>query len=177
MREVSSGCASVRRKRMRISWLTLTHAGVCLEMQQELISRFSSMAFGGHESFTQSNTFVSFHRKEDLVDDKVFGLTPSWLRHSYRLVWSFVIVCIEVISSAFQDPTLLDAFNWSIVLISKQLTLTTIERFAVVTQAINNNQQKNWRTRSRPLSVVSGPISILVVQVGTNNISPLLARQ
>jgi len=86
----------------------------------------------------------------------------------------FSQACMEVLQQGCSDEAVLDSFRWSIALVAKSLVRTILEGSTVVMKAINNNTE-----RSIVKGLDSAPRSersqwMLLVQVGTQNISPLL---
>jgi hypothetical protein len=81
---------------------------------------------------------------------------------------------MEVLQQGCSDEAVLDSFRWSIALVAKSLVRTILEGSTVIMKAINNNTEV-----SITKGLNSAPRSergqwMLLVQVGTQNISPLL---
>ena len=86
----------------------------------------------------------------------------------------FITACVNVLLKSTQDPMAVDPFRWSLSLVGKMLVLTIIEGSTIAMKAINANSRKRLR-----LAVDCAPRGeraqwMLLVQVGTHNISPLI---
>jgi hemoglobin-like flavoprotein len=157
------------------------------ELRQSLYSTFFGTTPAGEDHFKQSNTYLH------LVADKVLGMTLQFYREPIQMVDDISALglrhvgygiptelfppyveawCSVLVDSEF-DQVSIDAFRCSLTLISKMQVRTVIEGSTLVMKAINANsgamivkaiacaprgERANW---------------MLLVQVGTQNISPL----
>jgi hypothetical protein len=89
------------------------------------------------------------------------------------LIGPFVTVTIEVLMPLCKDRTFVEAVRWSLGLISKMLIATIIEGSTIVMTAINNNTQKSMRKAIACAARGERAKWMLLVQVGSQSISPL----
>lgn len=87
---------------------------------------------------------------------------------------AFVSACVEVVRSLTTDDDAVDAFRWSLSLISRMLTRVINEGSTIVMKAINNNSAKQLRKAIACAPRSKRALWMLNVQVGTQSISPLL---
>jgi hypothetical protein len=85
----------------------------------------------------------------------------------------FVTACVEVIGSKTSDKTAVESYRWSLGLISKILVRTITEGSTIVMRAINQNSQKLLDKAISCAPRGERANWMLLVQVGTQTISPL----
>eukprot|EP00933_Yihiella_yeosuensis_P042223 TRINITY_DN3677_c0_g1_i1.p1 TRINITY_DN3677_c0_g1~~TRINITY_DN3677_c0_g1_i1.p1 ORF type:complete len:1238 (-),score=321.43 TRINITY_DN3677_c0_g1_i1:229-3942(-) len=157
------------------------------EMRSTIYDKFFVAAPLGQEYFKQSDTRLHF------IADKVFQFTMELFQEPWQMVddisalglrhvgygvptelfGPFVTVVCEVINDFGTDKLAVQAFRWSIGLISKMLVRTINEGSTIVMKAVNANSGKQLR---KALSVAPRGARAqwcLKVQVGTHSISPL----
>jgi hypothetical protein len=157
------------------------------ELRKEIYSRFFTMAPAGQDFFKQSNTYLHF------IADRVFQMTQELymnpvkmvddvsalgLRHvgyaiPTELFGPFVTACVEVIGTATSDDDAVEAFRWSLGLVSKMLVRTITEGSTIVMKAINTNSVKQLKRAIGCAPRGERASWMLIVQVGTQSISPL----
>jgi len=157
-------------------------------IRKSIYENFFAAAPVGQDWFKQSNTRLHFiadralcMTREILADpwQMVDDLSALGLRHvgygiPTELIGPFVTSCIQVISSTTDDQTALEAFRWSLGLISKLLVETINEGSTIVMKAINVNSESMLRKAVSCAPRGKRAQWVLMVQVGSQNISPLL---
>jgi hypothetical protein len=157
------------------------------ELRKDIYTKFFTMAPAGQDFFKQSNTYLHFIADKILmmtlelyqdpakmVDDvSALGLRHVGYAIPTELFGPFVTACVEVMMTRTSDDTTVESFRWSLGLISKMLVRTINEGSTIVMKAINANSQ---RLLNKAISCAPrGERSqwMLLVQVGTQRISPL----
>lgn len=157
------------------------------EMRKAIYASFFMAAPAGQDYFKQSNTRLHFIAQRILemtldlyvnpvkmVDDiSALGLRHVGYGIPTELFGPFVTVCIEVLGGMNCDETALEAFRWSLGLISKILVRTINEGSTFVMMAVNANSSRQLKK-----AISSAPRGrraqwLLHVQIGTQHISPL----
>merc|ERR1719329_245275 len=157
------------------------------EIRKDIYQRFFTAAPVGQDYFKQSNTYlhliadkvidmcVDIYRDPvKMVDDvSALGLRHVGYAIPTELFSPFITACVNVLLKTTQDATTVDSFRWSLSLVGKMLVRTIIEGSTIVMKAINTNSRKRIK-----LAVDCAPRGeraqwMLLVQVGTQNISPL----
>jgi hemoglobin-like flavoprotein len=157
------------------------------ELRAEIYRRFFTAAPAGQDFFKQSNTYLHviadrlLEMTQEMFSDPVKmcdDISALGLRHvgygiPTELFGPFVTACIEVLSDRTTDETGLEAFRWSLGLVSNILVRTIQEGSTIVMKAIEANAASAIRK-----AVSCAPRGerfewLLVVQVGTQSISPL----
>lgn len=109
-----------------------------------------------------------------MVDDiSALGLRHVGYAIPTEYMPPFASACVEVVQGLTKDQVCIDGFQWSIGLIAKSLVRTILEGSTIVMKSINTNTKKSM---NKALSVAPrGERSswMLLIQVGTQNISPL----
>jgi len=156
-------------------------------LRKDIYARFFAVAPAGQDYFKQSNTYLHFiaDRILDMTSDiyrdpvkMVDDISALGLRHvgygiPTELFSPFVTACVEVVVTVTKDETTVEAFRWSLGLISKMLTRTITEGSTLVMKAINqNSMQKLMKALNCAPRGVRAEW-MLKVQVGTQSISPL----
>lgn len=161
--------------------------GRLIKLGQAMYERFFTAAPIGQEYFTLSNTRLNFlverilmmtaelfHDPWGMADD----LSALGLRHvgygvPTELFGPFVTCCIQEMSLWSNDEDALEGFRWSMGLIAKILTRTIMEGSTIVMKAINVNSVKQLRKAISCAPRGARAQWLLLVQVGTQSISPL----
>lgn len=158
------------------------------EMRKQLYAGFFLAAPQGQDYFKQSNTRLHFiaHRvlmmTLELFKDPfniVDEISATGLRHvGYGIPWElfspYVTVAIEVVTSVAQGQTVaVEAFRWSIGLISKFMVRTICEGSTIVMKAINENSSAKLKKAISCAPRGERASWLLHVQVGNQHISPL----
>eukprot|EP00927_Polykrikos_kofoidii_P008254 TRINITY_DN13422_c0_g2_i1.p1 TRINITY_DN13422_c0_g2~~TRINITY_DN13422_c0_g2_i1.p1 ORF type:complete len:1113 (-),score=188.46 TRINITY_DN13422_c0_g2_i1:284-3562(-) len=157
------------------------------QLRRDIYLKFFALAPAGQDYFKQSNTYLHLVSTKvltmvlDLYRDPVRmvdDISSVGLRHvgygiSVEFVNPFASSTVEVISGLTDDQVCIDGFAWSLGLISKSVMRTITEGSTIVMKAINTNSTKSM---TRALSAAPrGERSkwMLLIQVGSQNISPL----
>jgi len=90
------------------------------------------------------------------------------------LFGSFVTGCVEVVRGLTEDDEAVDAFRWSLSLVSRMLTRVINEGSTIVMKAINANSGKMLKKAVSCAPRGKRALWMLNIQVGTQSISPLL---
>eukprot|EP00927_Polykrikos_kofoidii_P071337 TRINITY_DN6760_c0_g1_i3.p1 TRINITY_DN6760_c0_g1~~TRINITY_DN6760_c0_g1_i3.p1 ORF type:complete len:1429 (-),score=274.05 TRINITY_DN6760_c0_g1_i3:316-4602(-) len=158
------------------------------ELRAAIFARFFDLAPLGQDYFKQSNTRLHF------IADRVFTMTmvlykdPAGtleeisavgLRHvgyaiPTELIGPFVTSCVEILSSMTQDVVAMEAFRWSLGLIAKILGRTVTEGSTIVMKAITQNSPTMLKMAMCSAPRASRASWLLLIQVGSQKISPLL---
>merc|ERR1719502_1708124 len=119
-------------------------------------------------------TLELYQNPVKMVDDvSALGLRHVGYAIPTELFGPFVSASVEVLMTRTSDETTVESFRWSLGLISKMLVRTITEGSTIVMKAINANSQKLLK---KAISCAPRGIRcqwMLLVQVGTQSISPL----
>merc|ERR1719440_2330123 len=157
------------------------------EIRKDIYSTFFTQAPAGQDFFKQSNTYLHF------IADKIMNMTLELYQNPIKMVddisalglrhvgyaiptelfGPFVSACVEVAMTRTSDENTVESFRWSLGLTSKMLTRTITEGSTIVMKAINANSQKLLRKAIGCAPRGERAAWMLVVQVGTQSISPL----
>lgn len=157
------------------------------DARREIYARFFSLCPAGQDFFKQSNTYLHF------IADKIVNMTLELYRGPTKMVddisalglrhvgygiptelfGPFCTCCIEVVGTITSDAVTLESFRWSLNLIANILVRTITEGSTIVMTAINANSQRLMRKAISCAPRGERASWMLVVQVGTQNISPL----
>merc|ERR1719379_1663870 len=157
------------------------------EIRKDIYSRFFAMAPAGQDFFKQSNTYLHF------IADKIMNMTLELYQNPVKMVddisalglrhvgyaiptelfGPFVSACVEVLMTRTSDETTVESFRWSLGLTSKMLVRTITEGSTIVMKAINQNSQKLLKKAIGCAPRGERAAWMLIVQVGTQSISPL----
>merc|ERR1740117_1661123 len=85
----------------------------------------------------------------------------------------FVSASVEVISTRTTEGTVIESFRWSLGLVAKMLVRTITEGATIVMKAINQNSEKLLKKAIGCAPRGERAAWMLIVQVGTQSISPL----
>lgn len=157
------------------------------DIRKSIYECFFASAPSGQDYFKQSNTRLHY------IADRVLMMTTELFANPWKMVddvsalglrhvgyavptdlfGPFVSACIKVVGRQTDDEEALEAFRWSLSLISKMLVGTITEGSTIVMQAINENSVKQLQK-----AICCAPRNVraqwlLRVQVGTQSISPL----
>merc|ERR1719267_109206 len=158
------------------------------EIRKDIYSRFFALAPTGQDFFKQSNTYLHF------IADKIMGMTLELYQNPVKMVddisalglrhvgyaiptelfGPFVTACVEVLMTKTSDETTVESFRWSLGLTSKMLVRTITEGSTIVMKAINSNSQKMLKKAISCAPRGERSNWMLLIQVGTQSISPLL---
>jgi len=155
-------------------------------MRQEIYHNFSHVGVGSQD-VQRSNVFMRFITEKivsmtaELFKDPVTmvdSISALGLRHvgygiSTELFGPFVTVCISVVKHAADDDDLLTAFTWAFGLMTKILARTITEGSTIVMRAINKNVAREVQKAISGAPRGERASWMLMVQVGTQSISPL----
>lgn len=156
-------------------------------MRKDIYTTFFEYAPSGQDFFKQSNTRLHFISERVLVmvielyrspTNMVDMISALGLRHvgygiPTELYGPYLRANVEVISACCEDRLAIDAFKWSLSLITQILVRTVTEGCTIVMQAINANSPKQLRKAIAQAPRGDRAEWMLVVQVGTQSISPL----
>jgi len=159
----------------------------CFEIRKDIYARFFAAAPAGQDFFKQSNTYLHFIAERvmqmsleiyqdpvKMVDDiSALGLRHVGYAIPTEFFGPFVSACVEVIMSVTEDMEAVEAFRWSLGLISKMLVRTITEGSTIVMKAINSNNIKQLKKAVSCAPRGERMAWLLIVQVGTQSISPL----
>merc|ERR1719379_966286 len=157
------------------------------EIRKDIYNTFFTQAPAGQDFFKQSNTYLHvvadkimnmtlelYQNPVKMVDDiSALGLRHVGYAIPTELFGPFVSACVEVLQGLGAEETAVDAFRWSLALVAQMLTRTIIEGSTIVMKAINSNSMK---ALNKAISVAPrGERTewVLVIKVGTQDISPL----
>mmetsp|Transcript_28120 Transcript_28120/g.65335 ORF Transcript_28120/g.65335 Transcript_28120/m.65335 type:complete len:1268 (+) Transcript_28120:118-3921(+) len=171
--------------------LTKAYAGIDdaqrFELRKDIYGRFFQECPAGQNFFKQSNTYLH------IIADKIMEMVLEMYREPVKLVddisslglrhvgygiptehfGPFVSACVLVLQTYVPDPTTLEAFRWSLALVSRMLVRTIREGSTIVMKAINTNSMKQLKKAISCSPRGDRAMWCLVVQVGTQSISPL----
>merc|ERR1712187_218602 len=157
------------------------------QLRKDIYLKFFALAPAGQDYFKQSNTYLHLVATKVLVmvidiyrdpvrmvdDISALGLRHVGYAIPTEYMPPFASACVEVVQGLTKDQTCIDGFQWSIGLIAKSLVRTILEGSTIVMKAINVNTKKSM---NKALSVAPrGERAnwMLIIQVGTQTISPL----
>jgi hemoglobin-like flavoprotein/uncharacterized membrane protein YgcG len=157
------------------------------ELRKETYARFFAAAPAGQDFFKQSNTYLHFIADRVLqmtlemymdpvkmVDDiSALGLRHVGYAIPTEFMGPFVTACVEVMSTATTDTNAVEAYRWSLGLIGKIMVRTITEGSTICMKAINTNNAKQLKKAIGCAPRGERATWLLLVQVGTQNISPL----
>lgn len=156
--------------------------------RKDLYDRFFTAAPAGQDFFKQSNTRLHFIAEQvtkmtgELYKDPwrmVDEISALGLRHvgfgiPTELFGPFVTATVEVLARYAADyPLALEAFRWSLGLIGQMLVQTITEGSTIVMQAINVNSSAQVQKALSCAPRGDRSKWVLIVEVGTQSISPL----
>mmetsp|Transcript_44654 Transcript_44654/g.103135 ORF Transcript_44654/g.103135 Transcript_44654/m.103135 type:complete len:1322 (+) Transcript_44654:154-4119(+) len=157
------------------------------ELRRSLHPHFFAVEEVGQRYFKQSNTRLNYIAGKILEMTGEFfkdpismveRLSALGLRHvgygsPTELFAPFAIAGVSTVKEVTADEEVIQAFRWSLGLIAKILTRTVKEGSTIVMTAINSNSTKALRKALSSEPRGERARSLLVVQVGTQSISPL----
>jgi hypothetical protein len=167
-------------------WASLD-ANAQFQLRKDIYTSFFTAAPVGQDYFKQSNTRLHFIAEKvcqmtlEMFQDPVkmidfiagLGLRHVGYAIPLDLFGPFVTSCIEVLMTCTKDETALEAFRWSLGLISKILVRTIAEGSTIVMKAVNGNSGKMLKKAISCAPRGERASWMLEVQVGTQHISPL----
>jgi len=157
------------------------------EIRRDIYNRFFSAAPAGQDFFKQSNTYLHF------IADRVMQMTLEIYKDPVKMVddisavglrhvgygipteffGPFVTSCVEVLASVTTDQDAIESYRWSLGLIAKMTVRTITEGSTIVMKAINKNNTKELTKAISCAPRGERASWMLIVQVGTQSISPL----
>jgi len=157
------------------------------QLRKDIYLKFFALAPAGQDYFKQSNTYLHliatkvlimvidiYRDPVRMVDDiSALGLRHVGYAIPTEYMPPFASACVEVVQGLTKDQNCIDGFQWSIGLIAKSLVRTILEGSTIVMKAINMNTK---RSLAKAISVAprgERATWMLLIQVGTQNISPL----
>eukprot|EP00440_Ansanella_granifera_P038479 gb/GFBE01041755.1/.p1 GENE.gb/GFBE01041755.1/~~gb/GFBE01041755.1/.p1 ORF type:complete len:1196 (+),score=268.01 gb/GFBE01041755.1/:1-3588(+) len=158
------------------------------KFRSDIYTKFFQLAPIGQNYFKQSSTRLHFIAERVLTMTGEFfndplamvsDISALGLRHvgfgiPTNLFNPFVTACVQVMGKHCQSGIAQEAFEWSLVLISKVLTRTIIEGSTVVMTAINANSSKIMAQAIAAAPRGQRATWLLHIQVGDQFISPLM---
>lgn len=157
------------------------------EFRAHIYSRFFAVAPSGQDYFKQSDSRLHFiasqvlsmtldiYRDPQRMADEISALGLRHVGYAVPtdLFGPFVTACIEVMDTVTKDCKAVEAFRWSLALISKLLVRTINEGSTIVMKAITTNSRKQLQKAISCAPRGQRAQWMLIVQVGTQTISPL----
>merc|ERR1719337_291720 len=157
------------------------------EIRKDIYNTFFTLAPAGQDFFKQSNTYLHvvadkimnmtleiYQNPVKMVDDiSALGLRHVGYAIPTELFAPFVSACVEVLMTRTSDETVVESFRWSLALVAKMLVRTITEGSTIVMKAINANSQKLLKKAIACAPRGERAAWMLIVQVGTQRISPL----
>mmetsp|Transcript_43045 Transcript_43045/g.98995 ORF Transcript_43045/g.98995 Transcript_43045/m.98995 type:complete len:1102 (+) Transcript_43045:133-3438(+) len=157
------------------------------ELRKDIYNRFFAVAPAGQDFFKQSNTYLHFIAEKILemtleifrepakmVDDvSALGLRHVGYGIPTELFGPFVSACVEVLAPHCEDDIGIKAFRWALGLVAKMLVRVILEGSTIVMKAINQNSQQQLKKAIGCAPRGERATWMLLVQVGTQSISPL----
>lgn len=157
------------------------------EMRKNIYLTFFETTPVGQDYFISSNTRLHFiadlifrmtlelYREPVKVADEIsaIGLRHVGYGIPTELFGPYVSASIEVVSKMCADKLPVDAFSWSLALISKMLVRVVTQGSTHVMKAINANSPKQLQKALAPAPRSQRTSWVLVIQVGNQSISPL----
>eukprot|EP00927_Polykrikos_kofoidii_P038259 TRINITY_DN32586_c0_g1_i1.p1 TRINITY_DN32586_c0_g1~~TRINITY_DN32586_c0_g1_i1.p1 ORF type:complete len:1061 (-),score=177.72 TRINITY_DN32586_c0_g1_i1:218-3400(-) len=157
------------------------------QLRADIYLTFFSLAPAGQDHFKQSNTYLHListkvlmlvldvYRDPVKTIDDVSGMG---LRHvGYAIPTEFMppfaSACVEVINGLTNDQLCIDGFQWSINLVAKSMVRTIQEGSTIVMKSINQNNRKGTQRALANAPRGERMKWMLLVQVGSQDISPL----
>jgi len=157
------------------------------EVRKQIYAKFFMSTPAGQDYFKQSNTYLHliatkiidmtlelYRDPVKMVDDiSALGLRHVGYAIPTELFSPFVTACIEVAQGITSDALAIEAFRWSLGLVSKSLVRTIMEGSTIVMKAINANNRRQMSRAAACAPRGERATWMLTVQVGTQSISPL----
>lgn len=155
---------------------------------QELYVKYFVLAPAGEDFFKQSTTRLHFIAASGIglvfklnkePQGTVEEISAIGLRHvgygvPTELFSPFVTAFAAALRTIVEDDAVLDAFRWSLSLISRILVRMVTEGSTAVTKAINANSVEKLRRALRSAPRGERTRWVLSIQVGSHSISPLM---
>jgi len=157
------------------------------EFRAAIYVKFFEVAPASQDYFKQSNTYLHIIAQKiimanldmyaepvRMVDDiSALGLRHVGYAIPTELFSPLVTAIVEVLKTCTEDQSILDGFQWAMSLVAKMLVRTTLEGSTVVMKAINTNSKKVMQKAVMVAPRGERAAWVLIVQVGTQKISPL----
>eukprot|EP00927_Polykrikos_kofoidii_P045610 TRINITY_DN3963_c0_g1_i9.p1 TRINITY_DN3963_c0_g1~~TRINITY_DN3963_c0_g1_i9.p1 ORF type:complete len:1061 (-),score=226.45 TRINITY_DN3963_c0_g1_i9:506-3688(-) len=156
-------------------------------LRSDLYTRFFTNAPGGQDYFKQSHTYLH------IIADKVLDMTLEFYREPVKVVDdvsaiglrhvgygiqteflpSYVSACVDTLVAMECEEAAVESVRCSLGLLSKMMVRTINEGSTIVMKAINANSIKQTRKSIACAPRCDRAAWMLMVQVGTQSISPL----
>jgi hypothetical protein len=157
------------------------------QMRQDIYATFFQMSPAGEGYFKQSNTYLHIIATKVIVMSidvyrdpvrMVDEISALGLRHvgyaiPTELFGPFVSACVQVVQGMGAEDLAVESFRWSLALVAQMLTRTIIEGSTIVMKAINTNSLKSLNKAIGVAPRGERTEWVLVIKVGTQDISPL----
>mmetsp|Transcript_44684 Transcript_44684/g.103258 ORF Transcript_44684/g.103258 Transcript_44684/m.103258 type:complete len:1213 (-) Transcript_44684:53-3691(-) len=154
---------------------------------KDVLATFFAVCPAGQNFFKQSSTYLHSVMKQilgmtlDIFKDPVRmadEISALGLRHAgygidIEVFTPFVDAYVKVITATTKNQVSIQAFRWSLALIAKTLTRNISEGSTIVMKAINNNSARQVERAVSCAPRGERADWMLLVQVGTQDISPL----
>eukprot|EP00927_Polykrikos_kofoidii_P046597 TRINITY_DN40782_c0_g1_i1.p1 TRINITY_DN40782_c0_g1~~TRINITY_DN40782_c0_g1_i1.p1 ORF type:complete len:1138 (-),score=213.21 TRINITY_DN40782_c0_g1_i1:20-3319(-) len=174
-------------ERALMKWFDDLQEDDAAELRMNVYTKFFKQAPVGQEYLKQSNTRLHF------IAESIFYMVLKLYQHPVKMVQEisalglrhvgfgippdlllpFLTACTETVLERTQDRTLIDGFRCSLSLITKMLIRVISEGSTVVMKAINANSVRMVKDAMAAAPRGSRAMQLLLVQVGTQSISPL----
>ena len=153
------------------------------EMRADIYARFFVSAPAGQDYFKQSNAYLHIIAEKimdmtldiyvdpvKMVDDiSALGLRHVGYGIPTEFFGPFVSACVEMLNTYTQDESVIDAFRWSLGLVSQMLVRTIQEGSTIVMKAITSNNSKQLRKAISCAPRGERASWVLLVQVGSQD--------
>jgi len=159
-----------------------------VQLRGDLYNHFFTTCATGQDFFKQSTTYLHlilsrvmnmvlefYSEPVKLVDQiSALGLRHAGYGITPEIVVPYVASHIAIVTKYCRgDPQVVEAYQWSLQLISKILSRTLVEGSTIVMKAINQNSYRGLQKAVGCAPRGDRNKWMLIVQVGTQNISPL----
>jgi len=157
------------------------------QLRKDIYLKFFALSPAGQNYFKQSNTYLHLIATKVLVmvidiykdpvrmvdDISALGLRHVGYAIPTEYMPPFASACVEVVQGLTKDQDCIDGFQWSIGLIAKSLVRTILEGSTIVMKAINTNTKRSLNKAIGVAPRGERANWLLLIQVGTQTISPL----
>jgi len=157
------------------------------EVCKDVLSTFFSVCPAGQNYFKQSSTYLHtvmrqimnmtleiFKEPVRMADEiSALGLRHAGYGVDIEVFTPFVDSYVKVVTATTHNQVAIQAFRWSLALVAKTLTRNISEGSTIVMKAINNNSAKQVERALSCAPRGERAEWMLIVQVGTQDISPL----
>jgi len=158
------------------------------QLRQDIYAKFFALCPAGESFFKQSNTYLHlvatkiivmtvdiYLEPVRMVDDiSALGLRHVGYAIPTEFFGPFVSVCVEVVQLLGAEEAAVEGFRWSLSLVAKMLTRCKDAGSTVVMKSINQNTIKSMNNALSCAPRGERANWMLIIQVGTQDISPFL---